>query len=117
MLAAVIDFRNARDDRLDRTLRQCIIATEWLTDHLADFGADRILIGGKSSGAHLGCEALLHLRSVGKISRVARFYSMCGVFDLDASRSLRKVSRCSLLIDGPAAIKNLHRLTLPFPAT
>jgi acetyl esterase/lipase len=115
VLAAAIDFRNARDDRLDRTVRQCILATEWLVDHLADFGVDRVLIGGESSGAHLGCEALLHLRSVGKISRVAGFYSMCGCFDLDASRSLRKASRRSLLIDGPAAIANLRRLTPSLP--
>ncbi len=110
ILVATVDFRNARDDRLDRTLQQCICATEWLADHLTDLNVDRIVIGGESSGAHLGCEALLHLQRVGKIAHIAGFYSVCGGFDLSASASLRKASRQSLLIDGPATEANLRRL-------
>ncbi|TCR94972.1 alpha/beta hydrolase [Rhizobium sp. BK418] len=111
VVVAVIDFENARDDRLDKTILQCVRATEWLVDHLGDFGVDRVVIGGESSGAHLGCEALLHLRTAGKIGKVAGFYSMCGGFDLQGSPSLHKASRDSLVIDAPAAVANLRRLT------
>lgn len=111
ILVAAIDFDNARDDRLDRTILQCVCATEWLVDHLGDFGVHRAVIGGESSGAHLGCEALLHLRLAGKIDRVDGFYSMCGGFDLEGSESLHKASRDSLVIDAPAAVANLRRLT------
>ena len=113
VLVAAIDFENARDDRLDRTVRQCACATEWLIDHLGDFGVQRAVIGGESSGAHLGCEALLHLRSAGKIGQVVGFYSICGGFNLDGSQSLHNASPDSLVIDAPAAVANLRRLT-PF---
>jgi acetyl esterase/lipase len=115
ILVAAVDFRNARDDRLDRTLQQCICATEWLADHLADLKVDRAVIGGESSGAYLGCEALLHLQRVGKIRDIAGFYSICGGFDLGASASLRKASHHSLLIDGPATEANLRRLVPSLP--
>lgn len=111
VLVAAIDFENARDDRLDRTVLQCVRATEWLVDHLGDFGVERAVIGGESSGAHLGCEGLLHLRSAGKIGQVSGFYSMCGGFNLDGSQSLHNASPDSLVIDAPAAVANLQRLT------
>ncbi|WP_245430322.1 alpha/beta hydrolase [Rhizobium tropici] len=115
ILVAAVDFRNARDDRLERTLQQCISATEWLIDNLIDFNVDRVVIGGESSGAHLACEALLHLQRISKISHIAGFYSVCGGFNLGASGSLREASHRSLLIDGPATIANLRRLVPSLP--
>lgn len=115
VLVAAVDFRNARDDRLDATLGECNAAAEWLVDHLEDLAVDRVVLGGESSGAYLAVEALLHLRSASKLASVAGFVSICGAFDLRGSESLRRAPRRSLLISGPSALNNLRRLSPSLP--
>jgi acetyl esterase/lipase len=110
MLVAAVDFRNARDDRLDRTIADCHSAISWLVDAMPSLAVDKMIIGGESSGAHLAAEALLHLKKLGKIEPVIAFYSVCGAFDLEGSLSLRRSDSRSLLVDGSAAFRNLLRL-------
>ncbi|ANL50181.1 MULTISPECIES: alpha/beta hydrolase [Rhizobium] len=111
MMVAGVDFHNAIDDRLDITLQDCKAAVEWVVEHLGELQVERIIIGGESSGAHLAAEALLHLRERGRADAVAGFVSVCGAFDLTGSDSLRRSTGTSLIIDGPAALHNLRRLT------
>lgn len=112
---AVIDFRNATDDNLARTLEDALAATQWLATDIARFGVPHIVLSGESSGAHLAMEALFHLRAVGCGHVVKGFYAICGAFDLKGSPSLRQSTPESLLIDGPSALENLRRLTPSLP--
>jgi acetyl esterase/lipase len=110
-----VDFHNATDDNLSRTLKDCLAAAEWLATNLDRFAVEHMILSGESSGAHLAMEAFFHLRSIGQQRAVVGFYSMCGAFDLEGSQSLRKSSSDSLLIDGPSALANLRRLTPSLP--
>ncbi|MBB5551029.1 alpha/beta hydrolase [Rhizobium lentis] len=111
VLVAGVDFHNAVDDRLDITLEDCRAAIDWVVEHLSELQVERIILGGESSGAHLAAETLLHLRERGRAGIVAGFISVCGAFDLTGSKSLRRSTGRSLVIDGPAALRNLRRLT------
>ncbi|WP_375166033.1 alpha/beta hydrolase [Rhizobium redzepovicii] len=115
MLVAAVDFPNAVDDDLDRTLQECIATTAWVIDNLETFGIDCIFLSGESSGAHLALESLLSLRSTGRHSIVRGFYAVCGAFDLEGTASLRDSPGSALLIDGPSALENLHRLSPSLP--
>jgi acetyl esterase/lipase len=110
LLVCVPDFRNAVDDDLAATLRECKMVAEWVVHRLKAWRMECVLLSGESSGAHLAAEALLHLRSLNKHQNVAGFYSVCGAFDLQGSVSLRASSRKSLLIDGQSALENARRL-------
>jgi len=112
---AVIDFRNAADDNLARTLEDALAATQWLATDLDRFGVPHLVLSGESSGAHLAMEALFHLRAAGCAHIVKGFYAICGAFDLKGSPSLRRSTPGSLLIDGPSALENLRRLTPSLP--
>ncbi|WP_338050298.1 alpha/beta hydrolase [Rhizobium mesosinicum] len=115
IVVAAVDFRNAADDDLARTLKDCLAAASWLATNLERFGVTHIILSGESSGAHLAVEAFFHLRSAGQQRAVIGFYSMCGAFDLEGSQSLRESSSESLLIDGPSALANLRRLRPSLP--
>ncbi|WP_246779028.1 alpha/beta hydrolase [Rhizobium sp. BK650] len=115
VVVAAVDFRNAADDNLARTLKDCMAAASWLAANLERFGVEHLILSGESSGAHLAMEAFFHLRSIGRQRSVIGFYSMCGAFDLEGSQSLHQSSSDSLLIDGPSALENLRRLTPSLP--
>ncbi|MBB3527075.1 alpha/beta hydrolase [Rhizobium sp. BK456] len=115
MLVAAVDFPNAVDDDLDRTLQECIATTAWVIDNLETFSVDCIFLSGESSGAHLALESLLSLRSTGRHSVVHGFYAVCGAFDLEGTTSLRDSPGSALLINGPSALENLHRLSASLP--
>lgn len=116
LIVAAVDFPNAVDDDLERTLRDCIAVTEWVVKNLETFSVGSILMSGESSGAHLALESLLHLRSMGTYDVVRGFYAVCGAFNLEGSDSLRDSTGSTLLIDGPSALRNLQRLSPSLPS-
>lgn len=116
LIVAAVDFPNAFDDDLDRTLRDCIAVASWAVENLETFGVSSILMSGESSGAHLATESLLHLRSTGMHGVVHGFYAVCGAFNLEGSDSLRDSTGSTLLIDSPSALRNLQRLSPSLPS-
>jgi acetyl esterase/lipase len=116
MLVAAVDFPNAINDDLASTTQECVATTTWVVRNLKSFGVDGLILSGESSGAHLAMESLLSLRSASIHGSVRGFYSVCGAFDLEGSRSLRASSGKALLINGPSALANLGRLTPSLPA-
>jgi acetyl esterase/lipase len=116
LVVAAVDFPNALDDDLERTLRDCIAVARWVVENHETFGVGSILMSGESSGAHLALESLLHLRSMGTHDVVCGFYAVCGAFDLEGSDSLRDSTGSTLLIDGPSALRNLQRLSPSLPS-
>jgi acetyl esterase/lipase len=112
---AAVDFHLAVDDRLDRSLEDAVAALDWTLDHLGDFGGDRLIIGGESSGAYLAACAMLRCRKKRPLTGLAGFLSFCGAFDLAGSPSLRHASNNALLVSGPSALRNLERLAQSLP--
>lgn len=106
---ASADFHLATDDNLARTIMHAHAFTEWALDSLPDFGVDKLLLEGESSGAHLAASSLTHLSRSRPIESVVGFISFCGAFDFAGPASLRTASD-SLVIDPPAAARNLDRL-------
>jgi acetyl esterase/lipase len=108
--AAACDFHQAVDDDFARTLDEATAVLRWMLDHLAELGAETLILEGESSGAHLAAAALLRLARERPINEVVGFVSFCGAFDMSGSRSL-KSAKDSLLIDPSSALHNLQRLT------
>ncbi|MBY2943929.1 alpha/beta hydrolase [Rhizobium leguminosarum] len=115
LIAVAVDFRNALDDRVDLAIDDCEIALNWVVRNLSDLGVGRIVLGGESSGAHLAAQALLRLRDRGMVEAFWGFISTCGAFDFKGSRSLRSANSASLIVDAPAALRNLQRLRSSLP--
>ncbi|MFP3547005.1 alpha/beta hydrolase fold domain-containing protein [Rhizobium sp. SIMBA_035] len=110
VMAIAVDFHNALDDRVDLAIDDCEIALNWVVRNLSDLGVGRIVLGGESSGAHLAAQALLRLRDRGLVDAFSGFISTCGAFDFTGSHSLRSADSGSLIVDAPAALRNLQRL-------
>ncbi|EQB13807.1 hypothetical protein L288_02290 [Sphingobium quisquiliarum P25] len=85
-LAPAHPFPAARDD--------CFTVARWLLDHgAAEFGADRIVIGGDSVGATLAVMVLLQLRDAsGAAKRVAGASLVAGNYDLSGTPSQRRTT-------------------------
>jgi acetyl esterase/lipase len=110
VIAVAVDFHNALDDRVDLAIDDCEVALNWVIRSLSDLGVERIVLGGESSGSHLAAQALLRLRDRGLVDAFSGFISTCGAFDFKGSESLRNTDSRSLILDAPAALRNLQRL-------
>jgi acetyl esterase len=86
-----IDYRMAPEHRLTDCIDDCEAAALWLVEHArADFGADRLLIGGGSAGAHLAAVTLLRLRDKhGAVGRFVGANLVFGCYDLSGTPSSR----------------------------
>ncbi|WP_234705148.1 alpha/beta hydrolase [Sinorhizobium medicae] len=113
MIVANVEYRLARDDRILPSIEDALAATVWTLENMrSEFGVDRAVLGGESSGAHLAACALtsLSLRQF-DLSAVAGALFFYGTYDMAGTPSLRKSSGGALIMHGPSALKNLRRLT------
>ena len=84
-----VGYRLAPEHSFPAGLEDCLAAAEWLIDHAsAEFGTDRLLIGGESAGAHLVASTLLHLREAGKGGAYRAANLSYGCFDLSLTPSM-----------------------------
>jgi acetyl esterase/lipase len=67
----------------------CETAALWASDHLSDFGGDRLAIGGESAGAHLAALTMLRLRDKHDRTPFHVANLVFGVFDLGLTPSAR----------------------------
>jgi acetyl esterase/lipase len=112
---AAADFHLATDDRLDQTIDDAVAVTEWILDHLDEFGATKLFVGGESSGAHLAACSLVRLAARRPMNGLCGFLSFCGAFDMEGSQSLKQADGRSLILHAPSADRNLDRLTATLP--
>jgi acetyl esterase len=88
-----VDYRLAPEHPYPSGPDDCEAAARWLLEHGADeFGADRLLIGGESAGAHLAAVTLLRMRD--RHDAVDRFLGanlVFGAYDLSRTPSQRGV--------------------------
>ena len=88
-----VDYRLSPEHPYPAGPDDCEAAAAWLLDHAAaEFGSDRLLIGGESAGAHLAAVTLLRMRD--KHDAISRFLGanlVFGAYDLSRTPSQRGV--------------------------
>ncbi|HXM54646.1 MAG TPA: alpha/beta hydrolase [Candidatus Dormibacteraeota bacterium] len=98
-----IDYRMAPEHDLTDAIDDCEAAALWLIEHArSDFGADRLLIGGGSAGAHLAAVTLLRLRD--RHQAAGRFLGanlVFGCYDLSGTPSSRRRRNESWVLRAP----------------
>ncbi|MDC0770910.1 alpha/beta hydrolase [Streptomyces sp. HD] len=94
-----VDYRLAPEHPFPAGPDDCEVAARWLVKHAAaEFGAERLLIGGESAGAHLSVVALLRLRDRHGITGAFRAaHLLFGPYDLSMTPSQRSFGSKRLL--------------------
>ena len=112
LVVVSVDYTTLPDITFENQIAQAHAAADWVFTHAeAEFGARDLFIGGESAGAHLAACTLLRLRDAradfARLRGAALFY---GPYDLSCTPSVRKASRGTLVLDGPAMATGLAKL-------
>ncbi|MET9758746.1 alpha/beta hydrolase [Streptomyces sp. NPDC006372] len=94
-----VEYRLAPEHPFPAGPDDCEAAARWLVDHAAaEFGTQRLLIGGESAGAHLSVTTLLRLRDRHGITGAFRgAHLLFGPYDLSMTPSQRSFGSKRLL--------------------
>jgi acetyl esterase len=108
-----IDYRMAPEHDLADSMDDCEAAALWLIEHgRADFGTDRLLIGGGSAGAHLAAMTLLRLRDRHRAAdRFMGANLVYGCFDLSGTPSSR-LRRAESWVLRPELFEAVHEYVM-----
>ncbi|HTZ08473.1 MAG TPA: alpha/beta hydrolase [Acidimicrobiales bacterium] len=86
-----VDYRLAPEHPYPAAPDDCEAAARWLLESAeAEYGTDRLLVGGESAGAHLAAVTLLRLRH-GAAGRFCGANLVFGAYDLSGTPSARGV--------------------------
>jgi acetyl esterase/lipase len=98
-----VDYRLAPEHPFPAGPDDCEAAALWLLDTARrEFGAERLLVGGESAGAHLCAVTLLRLRErLGSLERFAGANLVFGAFDLSLTPSTRLWGERNLVLNTP----------------
>jgi acetyl esterase len=98
-----VDYRLAPEHPYPAGPDDCEDAARWLTGHSsAEFGTDRLSIGGESAGAHLAVLTLLRLRDNGGLQRAFRAAHLAfGAYDASLTPSSRLWGDRNLVLSTP----------------
>jgi acetyl esterase len=101
--AVSVEYRLAPEHPYPAAPDDCEAAALWLLrEGRAEFGTDRLLIGGESAGAHLAVVTLLRLRDRhGARNRFAAANLVFGCYDLSLTPSARNWGARYLLLSTP----------------
>ncbi|WP_406172084.1 alpha/beta hydrolase [Streptomyces canus] len=94
-----VDYRLAPEHPFPAGPDDCEVAARWLVKHAAaEFGTERLLIGGESAGAHLSVVTLLRLRDRHGVTGAFRAaHLLFGPYDLSMTPSQRSFGSRRLL--------------------
>jgi arylformamidase len=103
---AVVEYTLGPDARVDEIVDEIRRAVAWLTEHLADYGADpaRIYVSGHSAGGHLTATMM-------NLSAVRGGLAISGLYDLEPIRL--NYLNVKLGLDAAEARRNSPLLHLP----
>jgi acetyl esterase/lipase len=88
--AVSVDYRLAPEHPYPAPADDAEAAARWILDNaLAEFGTDRIVVGGSSAGAHLAVTAMLRMRDRYDYTDFAGASLTYGFFDLSLTPSVR----------------------------
>jgi acetyl esterase/lipase len=109
-----VEYRLAPEHPYPAGPDDCELAARWLVrDAAAEFGTDRLLIGGESAGAHLTMTTLLRLRDRhGIIGAFRAAHLMFGPFDLTMTPSQRLFGARRLL-SNTDSLRGIYDAFLP----
>ncbi|MGE7389676.1 alpha/beta hydrolase [Streptomyces sp. NPDC004126] len=109
-----VDYRLAPEHPFPAGPDDCEAAARWLVEHAAaEFGTDRLLIGGESAGAHLSVLTLLRLRDRHGIHGAFRAaHLLFGPYDLSMTPSQRSFGARPLL-SNTESMKGVYELFTP----
>lgn len=107
-----VDYRVTLREAVTNALDDCEAATAWVLENMAEeFGADAVLIGGESAGAHLVASTLIRLRDrdvdLSPLMGAVMFY---GCYDLCGTPSLCAAGADTLVLHGPTLAEALAKL-------
>ena len=98
-----VDYRLAPEHPYPAPNDDCEAAAAWLVEHAAaEWGTDRLFIGGESAGAHLTVTTLLRLRDRHGYTGWAGANLVYGVYDLTGTPSQLLWDREHLILDAEA---------------
>lgn len=96
-----VDYRLAPENPWPAGADDCEAAARWLVDAgAAEFGTDRLVIGGESAGAHLSAVTLLRLRDAGQQPFIGANL-VFGDYDLGMTPSQRLWGDRNLVLSTP----------------
>ncbi|WP_344023112.1 alpha/beta hydrolase [Streptomyces luteireticuli] len=98
-----VDYRLAPENPHPAAPDDCEDAARWLVEHArSEFGTDRLVIGGESSGAELAVRTLLRLRDTDGSHRAFRgAYLAYGFYDASLTPSARSYGEDGPLLTTP----------------
>jgi acetyl esterase/lipase len=98
-----VDYRKAPEHPYPAGPDDCEAAALWLVEHAqAEFGSNRLLIGGESAGAHLSVVTLLRLRDKHQLRPFSRANLVYGAYDLAGTPSVRSAPADTLILPKPS---------------
>ena len=110
-----VDYRLAPEHPFPAGPDDCEAAAIWLVEHAAaEYGTDRLLIGGESAGAHLSVLTLLRLRDRhGVADRFVGANLVFGAYDLSGTPSAAGIGRepGTDLLDAPRTAFMIEQFT------
>jgi acetyl esterase/lipase len=101
-----VDYRLAPEHPYPAAPEDCEAAAVWLVEHAqAEFGSERLVIGGDSAGAHLSVLTLLRLRDAHGLAGAFRAtYLNGGSYDMSLTPSARAFGGARMLVNTPMLV-------------
>lgn len=97
-----VEYRLAPEHPFPAGPDDCAAAARWLVDDAAaQFGTDRLLIGGESAGAHLAAATLVRMRDEGRDGAFAAANLVFGAYDISGTPSQRNWGERNLILSSP----------------